>query len=87
MAKRRPKQPITALWLLEHADSPGHYVIALGWPNSYLALSSLEEAKAQAKHQDYVYGIVCVPVKFDVALSARRAVPTAMNGLRGMERS
>ena len=70
MAKRRPKQPITALWLLEHADSPGNYVIALGCPNCYLAMSSLKTAKAQAKHQAYVYDVLCVPVKFDVVPSA-----------------
>ena len=48
MAKRKPKQPITALWLLEHADSPGNYVIAMddafGRPDNYLAMSSLKTA-------------------------------------------
>ena len=74
MAKRKPKQPITALWLLEHADSPGNYVIAMddapGCPDGYLAMSSLKTAKAQAKHQTDVYAVLCVPVKFDVVPSA-----------------
>ena len=74
MAKRKPKQPITALWLLEHADSPGNYVIAMdgapGYPDDYLVMSSLKTAKALAKNQADVFDVLCVPVKFDVVPSA-----------------
>lgn len=73
-AKRKPKKPIEALWLLEHADGPDEYVVAAdgvpGCPDCYVAMTSLKTAKAQAKHQQQLCDILCVPVKFDVTPAA-----------------
>lgn len=73
MAKRKPKKPLTALWLLEHADSPDQYIRAVDEAPSctdvYLAMGSLKTAKAQAKHLKEAYGVLCAPVKFDVVQS------------------
>ena len=69
-AKRKPKGPIKAIWLLELADSPDQYVgpvdDARGCADCSLAMGSLRDAELQAEHQGRLYDIMCVPVKFDV---------------------